>query len=42
VATAEAFHNKPVYKIGEKPFQNLVEANPEIWVRKEITEQRED
>lgn len=42
VAMAEAFHNKPIYKIDEKTFQNLVEANPDIWIRKEIAEQRED
>ena len=42
VAMAEAFRNKPVYKIDEETFQNLVEANPDIWIRKEIVEQRED
>jgi hypothetical protein len=42
VAMAEVFYNKPVYKIDEKTFQNLVDANPDIWVRKEIEGQKED
>lgn len=42
VALGEILYNKPVYKIDEKTFQKLVEANPDIWIRKEIMEQIED
>jgi hypothetical protein len=42
VAMAEVFYNKPVHKTDETTFQNLMEANPDIWVRKEMAEQNED
>jgi len=35
VAVGDFFYNKPVYEIDKKTFQDLVDANPNIWIRKE-------
>jgi len=35
VAVSEFFYDKPIYKIDEKTFKNLVESHPDIWIRKE-------
>lgn len=35
VAVGDFFYHKPVYEIDKKTFQDLVDANPNIWIKKE-------